>query len=58
MWKMVLDWFVQMVLALHYLHSKKVLHRDLKSQNIFLTNSGQIKLGWKALHITPTLSTV
>ena len=40
-----LDWFVQTALALKHVHDRKILHRDLKSQNIFLTSAGQVKLG-------------
>ena len=29
-------WFVQIVLALFHVHSKNILHRDLKSQNVFI----------------------
>eukprot|EP00043_Microstomoeca_roanoka_P013672 m.134330 g.134330 ORF g.134330 m.134330 type:complete len:1026 (+) comp15818_c0_seq2:182-3259(+) len=40
----VLDWFVQLTMALKYLHERRVLHRDLKSKNVFLRR-GVIKLG-------------
>ena len=41
----VLNWFTQICLALKHVHDRKILHRDLKSQNIFLTDKGMIKLG-------------
>ena len=41
----LLDWFVQICLALKHVHDRKILHRDLKTQNIFLTSRGEIKIG-------------
>lgn len=41
----ILDWFTQICLAIKHIHDKKILHRDLKSQNIFLSDNGLIKLG-------------
>jgi NIMA (never in mitosis gene a)-related kinase len=37
--------FLQVLQGLAYLHSRRILHRDLKSANIFLTPSGGIKIG-------------
>ncbi|CAE7543109.1 NEK1, partial [Symbiodinium sp. KB8] len=46
---MVLDWFIQICLALKYVHNRKILHRDLKPANIMLSTSGSgppvVKLG-------------
>ena len=41
----ILDWFVQMALAIKHIHDRKILHRDLKTQNIFMTSSNEIKIG-------------
>ncbi|XP_023687494.2 serine/threonine-protein kinase Nek5 isoform X3 [Paramormyrops kingsleyae] len=42
----IVDWFVQICLGLKHIHDRKVLHRDIKAQNIFLTNNGmKAKLG-------------
>merc|ERR1719478_343522 len=41
----VLRWFTQAILALKYIHDMKILHRDLKSGNFFLSKSGNMKMG-------------
>ncbi|RXN25464.1 serine threonine- kinase Nek3 [Labeo rohita] len=42
---MILKWFAQMCLGTKHIHDKRVLHRDLKAKNIFLTDSGTVKVG-------------
>lgn len=34
----ILNWFTQMCLAIKHVHDRKIIHRDIKSQNIFLTS--------------------
>lgn len=41
----IVEWFVQIAMALQYMHERHILHRDLKTQNIFLTKSNIIKVG-------------
>ncbi|PSN50789.1 hypothetical protein C0J52_05947 [Blattella germanica] len=41
----ILNWFVQICLALKHVHDRKILHRDIKSQNIFLSKGNIVKLG-------------
>ena len=41
----IMNWFIQICLALKYIHSLKILHRDIKSSNIFLGSSNCLKLG-------------
>lgn len=41
----ILYWFTQICLALKHCHDRKILHRDIKAQNIFLMKNGIVKLG-------------
>ena len=41
----ILSWFVQIALGLQYIHKKNILHRDLKTQNIFVTSKKLVKIG-------------
>ena len=41
----IMNLFAQMVLAIQHVHKKKILHRDLKSGNVFLTKAGIVKIG-------------
>ena len=43
--EMILDWFVQICLAIKHVHDHKILHRDVKPQNMFLAADGLLKLG-------------
>ncbi|CAM6002262.1 unnamed protein product, partial [Sphagnum balticum] len=38
-------YMLQMLEAVHYIHSKGVVHRDLKLENCFLTDALQVKVG-------------
>ena len=37
--------FIDMCLGMQYLHANKILHRDIKTINMFLTKDDRIKIG-------------
>ena len=41
----ILLWIAQLCLALSYVHDKQILHRDIKTQNIFIQNEHTIRIG-------------
>lgn len=42
---LVLYWITQACMGLQHIHDHKILHRDIKTKNIFLTSDGSIKIG-------------
>ncbi|XP_061320550.1 serine/threonine-protein kinase Nek11 isoform X2 [Pezoporus flaviventris] len=42
--RQILEWFIQLLLGVNYMHERRILHRDLKAKNIFLKNN-LLKIG-------------
>jgi NIMA (never in mitosis gene a)-related kinase len=36
-------WFLQLCQAIKHIHLKKILHRDIKTQNVFLDSNGTVR---------------
>ena len=43
--QLVKSYLYQILLAIKYCHSKRILHRDLKPQNLLIDKNGRIKVG-------------
>ena len=41
----IMCWFIQICLALKHIHKLKILHRDIKTSNVFLSAANCVKLG-------------
>ena len=42
---LLVEWFTEMLCGVAHLHAKRILHRDIKSSNIFLSKKNHLKIG-------------
>lgn len=43
-WEDRINWAIEIGSGLHYLHQKNIIHRNLKSRNVFVNSAGTAKL--------------
>jgi len=41
----ILTWMTEIIIGLYVIHQKGIMHRDIKSENLFLCNDNVIKIG-------------
>ena len=41
----IINWLIQLLLGLSYIHDKKIVHRDIKTKNIFIQNENILRIG-------------
>lgn len=42
---LIKNWLVQLLLGLSYIHDKQIVHRDIKTKNIFIQNEHTLRIG-------------
>ena len=43
--KQIMFWLIQICFAIEYIHKRRIIHRDIKASNIFLSTMEIVKLG-------------
>jgi len=43
--KLIYNWSHEIINGIYYLHTQRIMHRDIKPNNIFLTKDARIKIG-------------